>query len=210
MRQAFNNWRLADPQPRTRADGKRAGRVDGGLYVFEQFTRHVFPVIGDVAIEDLSKAAQGKVNRQFIDPAKSAPVAGFCFVAFSNPSLPTLARGAGSACVWASRHCESRGGSPWRLRRPQIAHQRSQPALSLMPWSRQRGEGQAPAVPSVGCIAAAKSNRTLSRRNATDGSRRETSDLSLSQRSWFGRHILNSIFESAYYKLPFRERNNHV
>lgn len=57
VRQVFDNWRAADLQPRMGADGKRVGRVDGGRYVLEQFTRHVFPKIGDVAIEDLGKAS---------------------------------------------------------------------------------------------------------------------------------------------------------
>ena len=56
LRQVFEDWRGADLQPRIRADGKRTGRVDGGKYVLEQFTRHVFPAIGDSALEDVSKA----------------------------------------------------------------------------------------------------------------------------------------------------------
>ena len=56
VRQVFDDWRAADLQPRVRADGKRTGRVDGGQYVFEQFTRHVFPAIGDTALEAVRKA----------------------------------------------------------------------------------------------------------------------------------------------------------
>lgn len=56
VRQLFDNWRTTDLQPRVRADGKRVGRVDGGQYVYEQFTRHVFPAIGNVALEDVRKA----------------------------------------------------------------------------------------------------------------------------------------------------------
>ncbi len=56
VRQHFDDWRGADLQPRIRADGKRTGRVDGGQYVLEQFTRHVFPAIGDKALGDVSKA----------------------------------------------------------------------------------------------------------------------------------------------------------
>ena len=56
LRQVFDEWRAADLQPRTRADGKRTGRVDGGLFVFEQLTRHVFPSIGTIALEDVRKA----------------------------------------------------------------------------------------------------------------------------------------------------------
>ncbi|MBA3477953.1 MAG: tyrosine-type recombinase/integrase [Lautropia sp.] len=43
-------------QPRIRADGKRVGRKDGGQYVAEQFTRHVFPLIGNMVLEDVRKA----------------------------------------------------------------------------------------------------------------------------------------------------------
>ena len=56
FRQVFDDWRAADLQPRVRADGKRTGRVDGGQYVFEQFTRHVFQSIGGVVLADVSKA----------------------------------------------------------------------------------------------------------------------------------------------------------
>ncbi|MDO9314990.1 MAG: tyrosine-type recombinase/integrase [Burkholderiaceae bacterium] len=56
FRQVFDDWREADLQPRIRADGKRMGRIDGGQYVFEQFTRHAFPTIGDSALADVSKA----------------------------------------------------------------------------------------------------------------------------------------------------------
>lgn len=56
VRKLFDEWRVADLQPRVRGDGKRTGRVDGGLYVFQQFSRHVFPAVGDVAVEDLRKA----------------------------------------------------------------------------------------------------------------------------------------------------------
>ena len=54
--QLFDEWRKADLQPRTRADGKRTGRVDAGQYVYNQFSRHVFPVIGAMAVEDVRKA----------------------------------------------------------------------------------------------------------------------------------------------------------
>jgi integrase len=56
VQQVFADWRGSDLQPRIRADGKRTGRVDGGQYVLEQFTRHVFPTIGNKALEDVSKA----------------------------------------------------------------------------------------------------------------------------------------------------------
>ena len=56
VRRVFDDWRATDLQPRLRADGKRIGRVDGGQYVFEQFTRHVFASIGAKALEDVTKA----------------------------------------------------------------------------------------------------------------------------------------------------------
>lgn len=56
VHQLFDRWRATDLQPALRADGTRNGRKDGGLFVFQQFTRHVFPLIGATAIEDLRKA----------------------------------------------------------------------------------------------------------------------------------------------------------
>lgn len=56
FRQVFDDWRASDLQPRIRADGKRTGRVDGGQYVFDQFTRHVFPTVGAVPLADVRKA----------------------------------------------------------------------------------------------------------------------------------------------------------
>lgn len=55
FRQVFDDWRAADLQPRIRADGKRTGRVDGGSYVEEQFTRHVFPRVGEIALKEVGK-----------------------------------------------------------------------------------------------------------------------------------------------------------
>ena len=55
VRQVFDQWRATELQPLFRADGKRIGRKDGGQYVFEQFTRHVFPAIGARVLEDIRK-----------------------------------------------------------------------------------------------------------------------------------------------------------
>jgi len=52
----FDRWVATDLQPRLRADGKRAGRKDGGKFTRDQFTRRVFPKIGRVAIEDVKRA----------------------------------------------------------------------------------------------------------------------------------------------------------
>lgn len=56
VRALFDTWRQADLRPRMRADGKRTGRKDGGQYVAEQFERHVFPRLGEMAAEDARKA----------------------------------------------------------------------------------------------------------------------------------------------------------
>jgi len=52
----FTQWRETALTPRMRADGERLGRKDGGKYVFEQFTRHVFPTLGDIPIASIRKA----------------------------------------------------------------------------------------------------------------------------------------------------------
>lgn len=56
VRQVFHRWRETELQPTTRADGKRAGRKDGGTYVQQQFERHVFSAIGDRPIAEIRKA----------------------------------------------------------------------------------------------------------------------------------------------------------
>ncbi len=55
LRTVFQQWRATDLKPRTKADGKRLGRKDGGQYVAEQFERHVFPALGDVAMTNIKK-----------------------------------------------------------------------------------------------------------------------------------------------------------
>lgn len=55
LRQVFTQWRETALRPRTRADGKRIGRKDGGRYVAEQFERHVFPALADVPIKNIRK-----------------------------------------------------------------------------------------------------------------------------------------------------------
>lgn len=55
VRKLFDRWCLVDLKPHLKADGKRAGRKDGGQYSREQFERHVFPSIGDVAVADVRK-----------------------------------------------------------------------------------------------------------------------------------------------------------
>lgn len=55
VRKLFDRWCLVDLKPHLKADGKRAGRKDGGQYSREQFERHVFPSIGNVAVADVRK-----------------------------------------------------------------------------------------------------------------------------------------------------------
>lgn len=56
VRDLFSRWQETDLKPTARADGSRCGRKDGGLFVSQQFTRHVFPLIGNMALEDVRKA----------------------------------------------------------------------------------------------------------------------------------------------------------
>ncbi len=56
VRQLFEQWCATQLQPHLRADGKRTGRKDGGKYVREQFERHIFPKVGELALADLRKA----------------------------------------------------------------------------------------------------------------------------------------------------------
>ncbi len=55
IRQLFERWASTELTPHQRADGKRSGRKDGGQYSREQFERRIFPVLGDVAAEDIRK-----------------------------------------------------------------------------------------------------------------------------------------------------------
>ena len=55
LRHVFQQWRATDLKPRDKADGKRLGRKDGGQYVAEQFERHVFPTLGNVAMTNIRK-----------------------------------------------------------------------------------------------------------------------------------------------------------
>lgn len=55
VRKLFDRWCAVDLKPHIKADGKRAGRKDGGQYTREQFDRYVFPSIGDIAAVDVRK-----------------------------------------------------------------------------------------------------------------------------------------------------------
>lgn len=56
VRQLFTRWAATDLAPRSRADGTREGRKDGGEYTRQQFERRVFPVLGNVPARDVRKA----------------------------------------------------------------------------------------------------------------------------------------------------------
>lgn len=52
----FLQWQATELQPRIRADGRRIGRKDGGIYVQEQFKRHVFATLGSMPIGEIRRA----------------------------------------------------------------------------------------------------------------------------------------------------------
>jgi integrase len=56
VRQLFDRWAETELAPRSRADGTRTGRKDGGDFARKQFERRVFPVVGHIAVADLRKA----------------------------------------------------------------------------------------------------------------------------------------------------------
>jgi integrase len=56
VQQLFDRWAEVELAPHQRADGKRAGRKDGGEYIRQQFERRLFPVLGTTAAKDVRKA----------------------------------------------------------------------------------------------------------------------------------------------------------
>jgi integrase len=56
IKQVFERWAATELAPHMGGDGKRIGRKDGGQYVRDQFTRRVFPTLGDIAAMDVRKA----------------------------------------------------------------------------------------------------------------------------------------------------------
>lgn len=56
VRQLFERWASTELTARIRTDGKRSGRKDGGNSSRAHFERRIFPTLGDVAAEDVSKA----------------------------------------------------------------------------------------------------------------------------------------------------------
>ena len=55
VRGLFDLWRSTELLPHERTDGGRRGRKDGGEYVFQQFTRHVFPHVGALPVQEVRK-----------------------------------------------------------------------------------------------------------------------------------------------------------
>lgn len=55
VRKLFDRWCTVDLAPNLRADGRRTGRKDGGLYTRQQFERHVFPHVGESAAAEVRK-----------------------------------------------------------------------------------------------------------------------------------------------------------
>ena len=56
VKQVFERWASSELTPHISGDGKRIGRKDGGQYVADQFERRVFPLLGNVAVQDVRKA----------------------------------------------------------------------------------------------------------------------------------------------------------
>lgn len=56
VKQLFDRWLSVELKSHQRTDGKRVGRKDNGAYVFAQFSRHVFPWIGDTFAAEVTKA----------------------------------------------------------------------------------------------------------------------------------------------------------
>lgn len=56
VRQLFDRWQRVELEPHLLADGTRTGRKDGGEWVRQSFVRRVFPKLGDVHAEDVTKA----------------------------------------------------------------------------------------------------------------------------------------------------------
>ncbi|MFN8866721.1 MAG: tyrosine-type recombinase/integrase [Pseudomonadota bacterium] len=56
VRDLFDHWARVELAPHVRADGTRRGRKDGGDYIRQQFSRRIFPALGDVAAASVTKA----------------------------------------------------------------------------------------------------------------------------------------------------------
>jgi integrase len=55
VRALFQRWKDTDLRL-IEKNGKRSGRKDGGLYVEQQFVRHVFPAIGEMQAKDVTRS----------------------------------------------------------------------------------------------------------------------------------------------------------
>ena len=56
VRGLFKQWQRSALSPQTTADGTRTGRKDGGEWVRQSFERRVFPAIGDVPADEVTRA----------------------------------------------------------------------------------------------------------------------------------------------------------
>ncbi len=56
VRQLFDRWAATDLAPHVNAEGKRSGRIDGGVWVKASFERRLFPKLGETAVRDVKKA----------------------------------------------------------------------------------------------------------------------------------------------------------
>jgi integrase len=115
-RDLFDRWVATDLQPRLRADGKRAGRKDGGKFTRDQFSRRVFPKIGRMAIEDVKRSdlmaildnakQEGKLRTANVLLADLKQMLRFALardVVMRNPLETVLKRDVGGASVERDR-----------------------------------------------------------------------------------------------------------
>lgn len=120
IRELFGQWVSTQLQPHTRADGKRTGRKDGGQYVREQFERHVFPKIGDMAVTDVRKAdllalldvqkTAGKLRTANVLLADLKQMLDFALdreLIVGNPLTTVKKRHVGGASVKRNRHLDT-------------------------------------------------------------------------------------------------------
>jgi len=56
IKKLFSKWQSVELKSHKTTDGKRIGRKDNGLYTLNQFTRHVFPTIGDIPANEIKKS----------------------------------------------------------------------------------------------------------------------------------------------------------
>jgi integrase len=137
----FERWAQTDLQPRLRADGKRVGRKDGGLFTREQFERRVFPVLGKRPVAEVSRGewlalldrvkAEGKLRTANVLLADLKQMLRFALardLIDRNPLETILKRDVGGAAVERDRVL-SRGelmGAVWKSPALDMDHLRGQ------------------------------------------------------------------------------------